>query len=113
MKALMTKKEIMRTNEVVLKVAYCELQHLLAYTSPYAYTAGLYGWGSDVYCIKGIAISTGYKAFGNVEPSHEFLQSYDNKAEIILCSLSTIDEIISSMDALLEEFATIIKSLAK
>lgn len=39
-----SKKEIKATNNTVLKVPYCRLQNLLAYSEPFAYSAGVYGW---------------------------------------------------------------------
>jgi hypothetical protein len=104
MKVLITRKKVMETNGIVVKVGYCRLQFLLSGKSPYAYTSGIYGWGSDVYDVNGIAISTGYKPFGNVEPPYSFMESFDNKAEKILGERLPYDEKTKAIDSLLKEF---------
>src|SRR5574344_1215021 len=45
-------------------VGYCDLQNLLKFTEPTAYTAGVYGWNADVYTFGDVAIVTGYRPFG-------------------------------------------------
>lgn len=87
MKKQTTKKYIMALENKIVKVGYCELQHLLAYVDPDYYTAGVYGWNSDVYLLsEGIAIVTGYRPFGNVKPDHATLQRWDDLAHDVLRS---------------------------
>ena len=64
----------------VVKVSYCELQHLLKYSDPIAYTCGQNGWNADVYEIDNVAIVTGYFPFGNIIPEHQKNNEYNNKA---------------------------------
>lgn len=35
----------------ILNIGYCDLQTLLKYESPRAYTSGIYGWNYDLYDI--------------------------------------------------------------
>lgn len=48
----------------ILSVGYCDAQALLRYESPFAYSAGTYGWNCDYYDIDGVCISTGYRPIG-------------------------------------------------
>ena len=65
MKTQITKKEVL-ANFNVYAVGYCELQiaFKVAEMEPIYYTAGVYGWNADVYILKGSAIVTGYRPFG-------------------------------------------------
>ena len=68
MKTKITKKAIMSAYRNVIKVGYCDLQDALKWREPNYYTAGLYGWNSDVYVIDcDTVIVTGYRPFGNIE----------------------------------------------
>ena len=52
----------------VIKVGYCDMQDALKGREPNFYTAGVYGWNSDVYVLdRDTAIVTGYRPFGNIE----------------------------------------------
>lgn len=68
MKTKTTKRAIMHAYENVIKVDYCDLQDALKWREPNFYTAGVYGWNSDVYVIDhGTVIVTGHRPFGNIE----------------------------------------------
>lgn len=74
-------KAVMHGYTHVIKIGYCEAQHLLRYSAPIAYTeSGAYGWKSDIYHFGDIAISTGYAPVGDICPSYEFVKEYDEKA---------------------------------
>ena len=58
-----TQKDAKTSNEVVLAVPYCFLQHALNYESPTAYNAGNDGWNFDLYDIDSrYSIVTGYRS---------------------------------------------------
>lgn len=81
MKYRTTKKEVMKGYHKVICVPYCRLQNLLNCETPVAYTTRKEGWGADVYDLGGgVAIVTGYAPFGNVKPSYEVQQKYDEAA---------------------------------
>lgn len=48
----------------ILSIGYCDAQALLRYETPFAYSAGVYGWNCDYYDIDGVCISTGYRPIG-------------------------------------------------
>lgn len=61
MKYKTTRKAIVAGSSNIVSVGYCDLQTLLRYHSPVAYTCGVYGWNFDVYEIHGLTICTGYR----------------------------------------------------
>lgn len=83
MKFKCTKRDIMANYDKVIKVGYCDLQNLLKYESPIAYTAGVYGWNADIYDFGGVAIVTGYRPFGNIHPNWEIIDKYEKEAKNI------------------------------
>lgn len=92
MKFKTTKKEIMANYGSVIRIGYCDLQYLLNYESPIAYTSGAYGWGADIYEVGGIAITTGYRPFGNICPNWEIVKKYEEEAEKIRHNCSYKEE---------------------
>ena len=84
MKFKTTQKAVKAGYTTVIAVPYCDLQYLLNYESPVAYTVRREGWGADIYDMGGgVAIATGYAPFGNVRPSHDLLDRYERTAERI------------------------------
>ena len=82
MKTQTTKKAIMSTYRNVIKVGYCGLQYALKWREPNFYTAGAYGWNSDVYFIDSdTVIVTGYRPFGNLELSRNVIDALNVCAE--------------------------------
>lgn len=88
MKFKTTKKAIMANYGNIIKVDYCDLQNLLKYESPIAYTSGVYGWNADIYDFGGVAIVTGYRPFGNIRPNWEIMDKYEKEAENICYNYS-------------------------
>lgn len=81
MKTKTTKKAIMNAYENVIKVGYCDLQDALKWREPNFYTAGVYGWNSDVYVIDyDTVIVTGYRPFGNIELPREVINTLNKCA---------------------------------
>lgn len=107
MKFKTTQKAVKEGYRNIIKVGYCDLQYLLYYKNPVAYTHGVYGWNADIYEIgRGSAICTGYKPFGDIRPDYELVREYDEKAEKIVLSWNKYehDEILKMLDELLNEF---------
>ena len=83
-KIKVSKKSVNEMYDKKIKVGYCALQDLLGrFYYPRFYTAGAYGWNSDVYdiCVEGVgyvAIVTGYNTFGNLEASSDICEKYNN-----------------------------------
>lgn len=97
MKYKTTAKAVKEGYHTIVSVGYCELQCLLSYKSPIAYTCGYYGWNFDVYDIDGIAIVTGYRGMPsrNSKVDYKTVREYEQKA-----AGKTADE----KDALIKEF---------
>lgn len=75
-----TRKAVLATNQHVLKIGNCQLQMLLCCSGVYAYTSGVHGWYSDIYSVGNIAISVGYRPFGDIECSYELTSKYEELA---------------------------------
>lgn len=114
MKYETTKKAILSNYPNVIKVGYCDLQTLLKFRSPNAYTASkTYGWRADIYEITpNTVIVTGYAPFGNIAPDYVTVKKYEEKAqeESSLAwnrresSSQAYSDEAKAMDALLHEF---------
>lgn len=77
-----TSKAVNETHTRVFAASYCSMQNLLKYRSRSAYTAGVYGWNSDIYTIGTVAISTGYRPTGQHIP-YDLIRKYETKARAI------------------------------
>jgi hypothetical protein len=95
-----TKKEMSR-NYKILGVGYCDMQYLLQYQKPIAYSCGILGWSCDYYNINGIIISTGYSyiASKNMKDDYNLIKEYDKKAK----ELNTANEINKLLFELLDK----------
>lgn len=87
MKMKTTMKAIKQTGAPVIKIGYGQAQYLLKQYEPTYYTQGVYGWNADVYSYpktrtQRIYIVTGYRPFGNIEPSYNLVRKYDQKARV-------------------------------
>jgi hypothetical protein len=104
MKFKTTQKEIRANYNKIICVPYCELQNLLNYESPVAYTVRREGWAADIYDMgAGVAVVTGYAPFGNVRPSYELRERYEKQAEKIRYEYS-YDQQRESLKSLARDF---------
>ena len=87
MKYRTTSKAVKEGYKKVYKIGYCNAQYLLAFESPVAYTAGVYGWNSDIYDFGSLAISTGYRPTGD-SVDYEIVNRYEKQAQRINCDCS-------------------------
>lgn len=86
-------------------VGYCNLQYLLNYENPVAYTARREGWAADIYSFGNTAIITGYAPFGNIRPAYDICKKYDSAAEKIRYDYSlSWEEQKEKISILLKEF---------
>lgn len=84
MKFKTTQKAIKENFHKIIYVPYCNLQTLLEFDNPIAYTTRREGWGADIYDLgNGVALATGYAPFGNVKPSYELQRKYEEAARKI------------------------------
>jgi hypothetical protein len=80
MKLKTTKKQIRENANQLYSVGYCELDRLLVYQSPFAYSSGVYGWSCDYYKLNGVVISTGYSPIGE-SIAYDLQKKYNNLAK--------------------------------
>lgn len=109
MKLQTTKANIRNNFGTILTVGYCELQYLLNYCSPFAYSAGSYGWNCDFYQpsfkYSGVCIATGYNTerLGGKRVSYELVKEYEQKAcEVVYDYTQTNKR--ETLNALIDEF---------
>lgn len=106
MKTETTKRAIMRAYENVIKVRYGDLQDALKWREPNFYTAGVYGWNSDVYVIDyGTVIVTGDRPFGNIELPREVINTL-NKCAVSITHYLDYDMAKIYLNNNLEELAS-------
>ena len=106
MKFKTTIKEIKRNYKCVA-LGYCEVQTLLSWTSPQAYTCGIYGWNFDVYTFGGVALCTGYRGMPSHSKDstavHKLADSYEKLAENVY-KVKDYNERQKELERLTEDF---------
>jgi len=104
MKFKTTQKEIKNNYSKIIVCGHCQLNYLLRYESPEAYTCGVYGWNADIYDFGDVAIVTGYRPFGDIE-CYELCKEYDAKAEKLVNNYTIdYDKAQKQIKELLKEF---------
>ena len=104
MKIQTTKKAIKNNYGKIVRVGYCDLVYLLSYTDAFAYTAGVYGWNADIYDLEGIALVTGYRTFGEISPSWELIEKYEQKAKEVIDLIYNYEERKEALKTLIDSF---------
>lgn len=105
MKLKATKREIKNSYSNLISVGYCDLQHLLYFKNPFAYSAGVYGWSCDYYEISNnTCICTGYIPVGNIDPEYQLILEYNNLAQNVIYSNLTMEQKREQVNTLLNEF---------
>ena len=97
MKYKTTAKGLKEGYFTIISAGYCDLQSLLSYKSPVAYSRGVYGWNFDVYDINGVAIATGYRGMPSKhsQASYDLIREYEKKSQ---------GKTAEEKDALIKEF---------
>lgn len=81
MKYKTTQKEVKNGYYHTICVPYCNLQTLLSYENPVAYTTRPEGWGADIYEVNSnCCIVTGYAPFGRYHANYETCKKWELKA---------------------------------
>ena len=106
MKFKTTQKAIRANYNKIICVPYCELQTLLNYENPVAYTVRREGWAADIYDMSGgVAIVTGYVPFGNIRPTCEQVKAAEEQAEKIRYDYSlSYEQQLESLKSLARDF---------
>ena len=83
MKYKTTAKELKEGYYKIISAGYCDLQSLLSYKSPVAYSKGIYGWNFDVYDIDGVAIATGYRGMPSKHSKNDYklMREFEEKSK--------------------------------
>lgn len=112
MKFKATKKEMLSHYDKILGVGYCDLQSLLNYIEPIAYSTRSEGWACDYYEVGGILISTGYAPLStkNLKKDYETIRRYNDEAAKIIYNYDlSYNERKEQVAELLNEFIEKIK----
>ena len=86
MKIQTTKKQMKNNAAQIIAVGYCGAYYLLRDLSPFAYSAGGYGWACDYYDLgNGIILATGYDCsrLGAEYANFDLVQEYNERARKI------------------------------
>ncbi|WP_423858724.1 hypothetical protein [Alloscardovia omnicolens] len=111
MDLLLRRKDVEYSFPSIIKVGYCQLKYTLQALDMerVGYIRGVNGWNCDVYRLeKGIALTTGYRPFGNVRVDSDRLRAleeavqavpweyYDKRAQVARKGIESIIEDITS-----------------
>ena len=109
MKFKTTQKAIKANYTNVIYVGYCDLQHLLTYENPIAYTVRREGWGADIYEVNNnTVIVTGYAPFGNIRPDYDTVQKYEAMAKHVCYEHCNYNKLKSCRGELIQEFISVV-----
>ena len=103
MKIKVSKKQMKQESNKILKVGYCDLQHLLQGKNPFAYSTRAAGWACDYYDMGNVIISTGYAPIGD-SIDYSIIQKYDKKAQELAQNTNGWDNLKIQLDLLIKEF---------
>ena len=101
MKFKTSTKQIKSSYQDCISAGYCDLQYLLNFEKPKAYTCGVYGWNYDVYEIEGVAICIGYRGMPGRRAVG--IREYEKKAMDVLYNPAISDK-RAAVTQLLYEF---------
>lgn len=109
MKLQTSKKQVLNSFYKVISVPYCGAQSLLNCHSPFAYSAGIYGWSCDYYQIGNVCISTGYSPVGT-PVNYNLLRDLELKAEKLRGDYSIeYSDLCKQLDELITELINSVK----
>lgn len=104
MKVQTTKKAVKNNYSKIIRIGYCDMQTLLSLEEPFAYTAGVYGWNANIYDLNGIALVTVYRTFGEISPSWELIEKYEQKAKEVIDLIYNYEERKEALKTLIDSF---------
>ena len=87
-----TRKAMKESYGKIIGVSYCNLQYLLRFQEPFAYSTRAEGWACDYYDVDGVLISTGYAPIDSkrTKSTYDICRKYDEAARKILCESSSL-----------------------
>lgn len=90
-----TKKAMKESYDKIISIGYCNLQNLLRFREPFAYSTRAEGWACDYYDVDGILISTGYSPLdkkGRTKSTYDICKKYDEAAREVIYDYSLSHE---------------------
>ena len=104
MKKKITRNEMKKYYNDIIRVGYCGAQYILYCDKPQYYNRGVYGWNYDVYNFGDVAICSGYRPIGNVSPDYDIIRKYDDMAKLIVLGNDSFDVKVEKVQSLRNEF---------
>lgn len=107
-----TKKEMNEGYTHIIGTGYCNLQFLLRFEEPFAYSARAEGWACDYYDIDDVLICTGYAPMRSkrTKSNYQIEHEYNEKAREIYNNYDLLyEERKKQIEELLHEYITVVK----
>lgn len=98
-----TKKTIKEGYNKILCIGNGNLQYMLRYIDPFAYSTRAEGWACDYYNINGTILCDGYAPIGK-NVSYDLMKKYDNRAREIRNLYLPYEEEKEKLNELLNQF---------
>lgn len=107
-----TKKEMNEGYTHIIGIGAGDLQNLLKFEQPFAYSTRAEGWACDYYDVDDVLICTGYAPMRSkrTTSNYEILREYDEKARKIFDNYDlTYEKRKKQIEALLHEYIKVVK----
>ena len=107
-----TKKEMNEGYTHIVGTGYCNLQYLLRFEEPFAYSTRAEGWSCDYYDIDDVLICTGYAPMRSkrTKSNYQIENEYDEKAREIYNNQNlSWEEQKEQIETLLHEYIKAVK----
>lgn len=106
MKFKTTKKAMNESYDKIISTGAGDLQHLLQYKEPFAYSTRLEGWACDYYDVEGVLICTGYAPIRGKRnhSTYEIEHEFDEKAKKLRDNISDWEDREKMVNTLLHEY---------
>lgn len=107
-----TKKAMNEDYTHIIGTGYCNLQFLLYFEEPFAYSTRAEGWACDYYDVDGVLICTGYAPMRSkrTKSNYQIEHEYDGKAREIFDNRDlTYEDRKEQIETLLHEYIKAVK----
>ena len=107
-----TKKEMNEGYTHIIETGYCNLQFLLRFAEPFAYSTRAEGWACDYYDIDDVLICTGYVLMRSkrTKSNYGLEHEYNKKAKEIFNNYDlTYEERKKQIETLFHEFVKAVR----
>lgn len=105
MKYRVSRRQVEQGYKIIIAVPYDRLQTLLSCEKAEAYTECREGWAADIYGFDTDgAIATGNAPFGNIKPSAELMEKFEEEAREICRKYPVFSEAEWRLEILARQF---------